>query len=166
MACGGGGDDDGGFNNEISTAAYCDPANGWPESAVEMERQLVILVNDQRAAGAACGGQDRPPVPALSTSPELMCAARVHTLDMAERGYFSHTTQGSGEEPWDRMEMAGYSWAAAGENIAGGGSTPEATMDQWMNSPGHCNNIMSGDFTEIGVGHHGSLWTQVFARPR
>ena len=58
-----------------------------------------------------------------------------------------------GEQPWDRMELAGYTWRAAGENIAAGNSTAAATMDQWMNSSGHCRNIMNGDFSDLGVGH-------------
>ena len=165
LACGGG-EDDGGFNNEIPAADYCDPTEGWSQEAIDLEREIVILVNDVRASGATCGGQSRPSVGPLSASPELNCAARVHTLDMAERDYFSHTTRDSGEEPWDRMNYAGYNWSNAGENIAGGNSTAEATMDQWMNSTGHCNNIMNGDFTEIGVGHVDALWTQVFGAPR
>ncbi len=66
------------------------------------------------------------------------------------------------------MERAGYTWSAAGENIAGGNTTAAATMDQWMNSPGHCRNIMNGDYVNLGVGHvaEGALWTQVFGAPR
>jgi uncharacterized protein YkwD len=42
-------------------------------------------------------------------------------------------------------------------------------MEQWMNSPGHCRNIMSGGSNEIGVGHglggqYGHYWVQKFGR--
>lgn len=168
-ACGGddGDGDGGGGGGDVPALSYCDPARGWSATATSLEAQIVTLVNQRRAAGAICGGQSMPPVPALTADPALRCAARVHTKDMADRGFFRHTNP-SGEEPWDRMERAGYTWSNAGENIAVGGATAESTMQQWMNSSGHCSNIMSGDFEHIGVGHVESdrLWTQVFGTPR
>lgn len=164
VAVGCGGDDDT-FDPSVPDTAYCQSAAGWTTTALEDE--IASIVNRHRAAGATCGGQAMPPVPALSVAPALRCAARVHTADMNTRNFFDHTNP-DGESPWDRMERAGYQWRAAGENIAGGNSTAEATMGQWMASTGHCRNIMNGDFTEIGVGHvaEGALWTQVFGAPR
>ncbi len=40
----------------------------------------------------------------------------------------------------------------AGENIAAGYSTPEAVVGGWMGSPGHRANILSSEYTEIGIG--------------
>jgi uncharacterized protein YkwD len=159
---GGVGDDD----DDVPAGAYCDPAADWSPTAAALEEEILDIVNQHRAAGATCGGQAMPAVPPLTMNGALRCAARVHTLDMAERGYFDHTSP-EGTLPWDRMESAGYTWSQAGENIAGGGSTAEGTMDQWMNSPGHCSNIMSGNFVDIGVGHveGAALWTQVFGSP-
>lgn len=169
-ACGGddgGGDDDGNGGGDVPALAYCDPVREWSATATALEAQIVTLVNQRRAAGATCGGQNMPPVPALTADPALRCAARVHTKDMADRNYFDHQNP-DGDSPWDRMEMAGYMWSNAGENIAGGGATAESTMEQWMSSSGHCSNIMSGDYVHIGVGHVESdrLWTQVFGTPR
>lgn len=168
-ACGGddGGGDDGGGNDDVPAVSYCDPARGWSASATALEAQIVTLVNQRRAAGAMCGGTAMPSVPPLTADPALRCAARVHTKDMADRSFFDHTNP-DGEAPWDRMEMAGYSWSQAGENIAGGGATAESTMAQWMGSAGHCSNIMNGEYVDIGVGHVESdaLWTQVFGAPR
>jgi uncharacterized protein YkwD len=164
---GGGGDDDGDGGGDVPAGAYCDPARAWPASATALEAQIVTLVNQRRAAGATCGGQARPPVPALTANAALRCAARVHTRDMADRDFFDHTNP-SGEDPFERMVRAGYEWSNAGENIAGGGATAESTMEQWMGSSGHCNNIMSDSYVDIGVGHVESdrLWTQVFGTPQ
>lgn len=163
----GGGDGGGGGGDDVPALAYCDPARSWPATATALEAEILSLVNQRRAAGATCGGQPMPPVPELTADPALRCAARVHTRDMADRGFFDHTNP-DGEQPWDRMERAGYLWVQAGENIAAGNSTAAATMNQWMNSSGHCSNIMSADYTELGVGHVESdaLWTQVFGAPR
>lgn len=162
-ACGG--DDAAAIDPSVPDTPYCSPVAGFTSTALEDE--ILTIVNQHRAAGASCGGQAQPAVPPLTMAPTLRCAARVHTKDMFDRGYFDHTNP-EGQAPWDRMELAGYAWRAAGENIAGGNSTAAATMGQWMNSTGHCMNIMNGDFVDIGVGHveAGALWTQVFGAPR
>lgn len=53
-----------------------------------------------------------------------------------------------------------------GENIAAGHSTPEYVMQGWMESPGHKANILTGDFTSIGIGcvKYGNVpyWVQLF----
>ena len=87
---------------------------------------------------------------------------------MVDRDFFSHVNP-DGDLPWDRMEFAGYNWSAAGENIAGGQNSPAAVVNAWMNSDGHCANIMNPNFEDIGVGYYpggdyGHYWTQVFGR--
>ena len=125
-----------------------------------------MIVNRYRAEGANCGGQEMPPAGPLSMDPNLQCAARVHTMDMAERDFFDHDNP-DGDGPDDRMEAAGYDGRGWGENIAAGNSTAEETMEQWMDSPGHCRNIMNDGYTLIGVGYYPGgeydhLWTQTF----
>ncbi len=165
MGVAGGCDGDDGSDGWVPELAYCEPVRTWTAEALEAD--IVTIVNQYRLAGATCGGQAKPAVPALTADPALRCAARVHTKDMADRNFFGHTNP-DGLLPWDRMELAGYQWSAAGENIAAGNRTAAATMQQWMNSTGHCNNIMSANFVHIGVGHVESdaIWTQVFGSPR
>lgn len=54
---------------------------------------------------------------------------------------------------------------SVGENLALGYPTAQATVDGWLDSPGHRDNLL-GDFTEIGVGctdsDRGPLCAQVF----
>lgn len=62
----------------------------------------------------------------------------------------------------------GISAMAMGENIACGNSSPEKTVEQWMNSEGHRNNILNPAFTAMGVGFakssdaYGYYWAQFF----
>lgn len=150
----------------VPSGEYCASVVDWDAPMVEFEEEVLLEVNEARAAGANCGGQDFAATHPLTMNGALRCAARVHSRDMAERGYFDHDNP-DGESPFDRMERAGYQFRAAGENIAQGYPTPEAVVDGWLESPGHCRNIMSPDFTEIGVGFWsmGSYWTQTFAAP-
>jgi uncharacterized protein YkwD len=145
---------------ETPTGAYCDPTEGWPTQSATWEAQVVDLVNMHRLAGAVCSGQYLPAVEPLQMVSSLQCAARLHSMDMAQRGYFKHKNP-EGEEAWDRMERAGYTWTGAAENITTG-STPEGAVDAWMKSTqGHCENIMA-NYEHIGVGYYQGLWTQVF----
>jgi uncharacterized protein YkwD len=75
--------------------------------------------------------------------------------------YFSHTGL-DGSNAGQRITLAGYTWAAYGENIAMGYSSEQAVMNGWLNSEGHCRNIMNGKFKEMGAGRDGNYWTQDF----
>ena len=106
------------------------------------ENEVARLVNAERAKAG---------LPALKINWQLSRVARYKSADMAERGYFSHYSPTYGT-PFHMMENFGLRFSAAGENIAYGQRTPAEVMRDWMNSPGHRNNIMSRSYTEIGVG--------------
>ncbi|NLY70989.1 MAG: serine protease [Clostridiales bacterium] len=124
------------------------------------EAKVVDLVNKERAA------QGLAP---LKYNAELSKVARIKAEDMRDKNYFSHTSPTYGS-PFDMMKSFGIKYRAAGENIAKGYRTPESVMDGWMNSPGHKANIMSPNFTEVGVGYvtdskGTGYWVQMFIRP-
>ena len=165
-----GGDDSGGGGSpadDVPSVDYCKDVRDWSEKRRAAEEKILQLVNAQRAKGATCGDETFGKAPAIKMHPALRCAARVHSADMAANDFFGHTNQ-QGEAPWDRMEHAGYQWGGAGENIAGGQGTPEDAMRSWMNSPGHCSNIMNPGYVHFGIGYidGANLWTQTFASPR
>ncbi len=150
-------------------AADCGPCEVPPEWDAE-ERAVLALVNQQREQGANCGGRNFGPAGPLLMNAQLRTAARRHSQDMADQGYFDHTSL-DGRSPWDRAAEAGYQGRATSENIAAGNRGAEGTFDQWLNSPGHCANMMSPDAREIGIGYgyneraeYRHYWTQVFGR--
>jgi len=164
----GGGDagsaDDGG----LPMNAYCDPVSDWDADDAAAEVRVLELVNQVRATGAVCGAESFGATEPLTMNGALRCAARVHSQDMANRGFFDHVNP-EGESPGDRISRAGYSFFTAGENIAAGQTSPEEVVAGWLDSPGHCMNIMSPDFEEIGVGYifapqsaFPHYWTQTF----
>lgn len=135
------------------------------------EQEVVALVNEARAQARTCGTTSHPAAAPLTVNAHLTVSARAHSADMAARDYLSHTGR-DGSLPWDRMRSAGYSYRAAGENIAAGQPSPATVMTAWLGSSGHCANIMSPTFTEIGVGHsqqggtrYSHYWTQNFGHP-
>lgn len=86
----------------------------------------------------------------LTYSPKLEEAARLKAEDMMINGYFAHTSP-SGITPWHWIKEAGYSYQYAGENLAINFSDSSLVTEAWMNSPSHRANILSSNFTEIGV---------------
>ena len=95
----------------------------------------------------------------LCVNPILTDAARAHSQDMLDEGYFSHTSP-DGETYPARLERFGYTSTgygdyAVGENIGEGSGSlgePDAIFEKWMNSSDHRDNILSEGFQEIGIG--------------
>jgi len=151
-----------GSNNGNGNYADCQNADSWPQSWINYENRVVDLVNARRRQGANCGGYWYSAVPSVRLNSRLTRSSRCHAADMTNNGYFSHTSQ-DGRSISDRVHQAGYSMRAVGENIAYGQQSPEAVVEGWMNSPGHCANIMK-NFKEIGVGFVAgkNMWVQTF----
>ena len=139
------------------------PAGGQkPDIAYNVNAAVILdMVNSVRAKGCTCGDAAMPPVGALTWNDLLAKAAFDHSNDMKVNNYFSHTS-GENTTAGDRMKLAGYNWRAYGENIALGQTTEQIVMNSWLNSEGHCRNIMNKNFKEMGVGRSGNYWTQVF----
>lgn len=89
----------------------------------------------------------------LSINSCLSTAAYLHSQDMAEQGYFSHTSL-DGRTFDQRIIAAGYTdYVSLGENIAYAYGAPDAARvyGMWKNSTGHYANMM-GDFSDAGLG--------------
>jgi len=138
------------------------PVSGGPTvpPGPDYEGQVFTLVNEERAK-AGC--------PAVTPDARLVTAARAHSVDMANRHYFEHSTP-NGVTAGTRISDAGYRWSAYGENIAEGYPDAVSVMKGWMASPGHRKNILNCRLRNLGVGlayaaDHQSYWTQDFATP-
>ncbi len=89
-------------------------------------------------------------VPALQVNALLQAAAQEKANDMASKGYFAHTSP-QGLTPWYWFQNVGYSFDYAGENLAVNFTDSKDVTAAWMNSPEHRANILSTDFTQIGI---------------
>lgn len=127
--------------------------------------QILNLVNEHRAAGTDCKSRDNDAMGDLVWNDELAKAALDHSIDMATNNYFSHTGL-NGSNFSERARAAGYTGGLGGENIARGQRTEESVIQAWMDSDGHCKNIMNSGFKEIGIARSetGNYWTMVLGR--
>jgi uncharacterized protein YkwD len=135
--------------------------------------RVLELVNAARAMPRKCGRKDYAAAALVTLSARLSNVALLHAQDMALHTSLDH--RGSdGSAPAERVTRSGYEWRAVGENVAAGQDDADAVVAAWLQSPGHCLNIMEPAFTEMGVAFSlaapGSdpeiYWAQVFATPR
>lgn len=126
---------------------------------------MLHRVNTARASGRHCGSQRFGSAAPLTWNDALQAAAQRQSNDMARHDHFSHTGT-DGSTLAERVDGAGYLWRTIGENIAFNQRTVAEVMDGWLDSPGHCANIMNPAFTEMGAAITAFYWTQTFAAPR
>ncbi|MEJ7593357.1 MAG: CAP domain-containing protein [Planctomycetaceae bacterium] len=118
--------------------------------------RLGIGLNDGLSAGTITTAAKQPFAP----QQELITAARLHSQDMLNRDYFSHTTLGAGTTFSQRVTNAGYIWSGVAENIGFAAKTIAATQTVYINeihdglirSAGHRENIMAPVYEELGIG--------------
>lgn len=107
------------------------------------QTNLLLATNQQRSLNKTSS---------LSISQSLSEAAQAKAQDMVDRDYWSHKTP-DGKEPWSFINATDYKYIQAGENLAYGFKNSEATVQGWMNSTSHRENILNPDFTQAGFGY-------------
>lgn len=103
--------------------------------------EVISLTNQQRASSG---------LPALTTNAALNAAASAKAADMFANNYWDHVSP-TGVQPWYWFSQAGYNYAYAGENLAKGFNTSAGVVNGWMASPGHRDNILNANYSNIGV---------------
>jgi uncharacterized protein YkwD len=110
---------------------------------VSGEQQVIVLLNQIRVANN---------LTPFAASNQLRDAARAHSTDMLENGYFEHDGP---KETWSARIGRYLKSSMAAENIAwGNGSygTPQGIVKQWMESPGHRAIILTAGLHRVGLG--------------
>jgi hypothetical protein len=114
----------------------------------------------------------------VKASPALTKTARAYAAYLAKNNAFSHTADQ--RDVGDRATSSGYQWCSIGENLAmnldSRGFETRAlarqTVEGWIKSPAHKENLLGGHYTEVGVGvvrapdkNPKYITVQVFGRP-
>jgi len=127
------------------------------DRAADAARVLELTNAERQANGLA----------PLVFSAQLTAAAQDYSGVLAAGTCFEHDC-GAVPNFVDRLREAGYTgFTTVAENIAAGYPTPEAVVTGWMGSPGHRANILSPDYTDLGVGvvsggRYGTYWAEEF----
>ena len=117
-------------------------------------------------------------VSSLQFSYRLGQAAQGHAEDMAEQNYFAHHSPDNSSTIASRIEAAGYKFSLAAENLAAGYDSATDVVTAWLNSPGHRENLLNPNYTDVGFGlffdsdpgvapqaTFENYWVQDFGRP-
>lgn len=146
--------------------AYCN----LMDSMVFKER-LIAAVNRLRATEQKCGDQIFPASVPLAWNVKLQRAAYEHSAQMAMSNLVSHASLDA-RRPADRVRAMGYRFAALGENICAGEFDLPGAIKAWLDSPSHCKQMLSPDYSEVGVacvkrerGYYRRYWTMNLASP-
>ena len=98
-------------------------------------------------------------------------AAQGHADEMDAVGRYLGHDSADGRDAGDRINEVDYDWRTYRENAASGQMSAKEVVRGWMNSPGHRENLLSEDISEIGIGFSlddrsgSSYWVQKFADP-
>ncbi len=172
--------------NLNDTLGYKDEKFVIPPISEKQKKAFLDAVNNARAHQQDCGEYGmQDAVPALTWNDKLYKAAYTYNYDMVHGNAWHHVgsntdsdivakTQhlGRGSYMRDRIEYFNYNFYYIGENIAKGYRTLDDVIQGWLDSDGHCKNLMDPHFTELGMSlmladdKYGKYWTQDFGEPR
>ncbi|MFI5308605.1 MAG: CAP domain-containing protein [Polyangiales bacterium] len=142
---------------EITTAPNGGPALGPQQTS----QRLLELINAERTHRR---------LHELSNNASLARVAEAHSQDMQAHGFIGHTSKTTGNAE-DRVRNAGIRTTLVLENI-GRGYSPEEVHRGLMESPGHRENLLHAQATDVGIGvvvtqedqRNAYLVTELFAR--
>lgn len=147
----------------LETVTTCDIPN--------FQTEFIALVNAARTKGAVCGNVTRKPSKPLAWNDLLGIASGIHSNDMAVNNFFDHNSPRTGSLR-ERIHSTGFQYEYAGENLAGGQTNIAKVVNDWLQSPSHCANLLNPDFKVMGAAckrnvaaYYKNYWTLEMALP-
>ena len=103
---------------------------------------------------------------AITLDNTLTTVACYRSIEMADKDVLSHTRP-DGSKFYDLAKKYGVTYTFVGENIGAYQMSAKEIVDAWYNSAGHRANMLSANYTKIGVGVGVTsdgyyFWTQIF----
>ncbi len=150
------------FNRDgkISISDAADIAKHMVHKNTNSINEALNLVNEERKKAG---------VTPLTLNSSLNNVASIRACESSFE--FSHKRL-SGDDFQTILEEQGIDYSYCGENLAAGNSTIKNTIKQWCNSPSHYENMISPDYTQMGIGYYYDpnstykyYWVQIFIKP-
>lgn len=112
--------------------------------------QVLARIDALRAQGRYCGARWFAPAPLpLDWSARLARSAQIYARELAARGRLSH--RGGGADLGERLGRVAYPLGEAAENLALGPQRLDEVLALWLDSPGHCVNLMELQWREAAL---------------
>lgn len=168
----------------VPALPLCEPVAEFATLAVE--DALLAQINALRRDGGTCGALRFLPAPPLAITPELRCIARLHSKDMAVRGFLAQVDpDGLGTD--NRLDAVGVAASTFAENVGfvddadltdAEDEAADAIVRSWQDNPTTCWKLYARELTDLGVGAVrgsydpkdteavvGVYWTATFTAP-
>ncbi len=113
-----------------------------PDVLAGEQKKIITLINSERVAKGLS--------PLAEINP-LDRSAELKASDMAANEYFSHVGSNN-RRLGSLLDMVGYQYRSAGENLAMGFSSAKDVVEAWIKSPTHYANLLDAEYQETGVG--------------
>jgi uncharacterized protein YkwD len=118
---------------------------------LKFEKEVLLLVNKIRV---------QHHLQVFRWNEDLARAARYHARDMAEDNYLEHATYDRKKNnlvkvcgTFERIEKF-VQMTYLGENISAGKTNPKETVEAWMKSKHHRENILNPNYKYLGVAYY------------
>lgn len=129
----------------------CRAEGAWPCGATLSAEDALRRLNELRLRGATCRPAVLPTTAQpLTWSDDLAAAALVQSREMALLKRMSHRDRDN-RGLAERLRATGYRFSAAVENVAVGYPSLDVVVEAWVNSEGHCDNLLNGAVFEVGI---------------
>ena len=152
------------------TTAMCELNNGEGEESPFEERKpepfdLKLAETELNVYRAQNG------LNPVRLNPLLTLTSQLHSDDQASMDDASHSSS-DGTQLDVRVQRQGYNFRLAAENVASGQLSWERVFQAWKDSPGHNDNLLMADATELGIAmtykkdtEYKVFWTMVLGSP-
>lgn len=116
--------------------------------------KVINLMNEERTAI----GRVR-----LKQDEKLMKAAQTRAKELAEKPELDHERP-NGKKYLSVLSEYSIKYYAVSENLVKEQKTPSSVMATCMDDPGKRANILTSEYTHVGVGYYDGYWVQLFIK--
>ena len=116
--------------------------------------KVINLMNEERTAI----GRVR-----LKQDEKLMKAAQTRAKELAEKPELDHERP-NGKKYLSVLSEYSIKYYAVSENLVKEQKTPSCVMATCMDDPGKRANILTSEYTHVGVGYYDGYWVQLFIK--
>ena len=121
------------------------------------QAKVVQAINELRAEGCFCSSRYFKSVGPIRWNDVLVESAYIQAKMMKRHKLFAHVGP-DGRDVADKMEMVGYNWHFAGENLGEGQKHFFEVLQDWKDSRTHCELLMNPNMEHIGLIRYGKYW--------
>jgi uncharacterized protein YkwD len=118
------------------------------------QAQTIIKTKEQRLIGLINEYRAQNKVKPLKENAELSKYGRNYCVEMATNRFFDHTSPVSGDLYKRVVKNFPKKWKLAGENLGMFTGDANALLEAFKESYSHNENLLTQQYTSIGVGHY------------